>query len=223
MKHWEIVIVALVLFWAGCASPQRGSSAPAGEQGDAAWAIKADYVDCCCCQPACPCLFGSGPTMGHCDGATLVEIEEGHFQGTRLDGIKVVAVYRGGEWIKFFVSDTADKDQTEAVVKLLPTMEEFFAVENVLEVKNVPVSVARSEGKVRFSVPGTTVEIEVMKGADGKPIRIQGLPVPEFPGPPFLDFTQYRSVRLNHKGGEQQFDYTGTNGYTARIDAAADK
>jgi len=218
MKHWAILIVALVFFWAGCAT---NSSTPAAEQHDVAWAIKADYADCCCCQPACPCIFGSAPTMGHCDGATLVEIEEGHFHGTRLDGIKVVAVYRGAKWIKFFVSDTADKDQTEAVLKLLPTMEEFFAVDNVLEVKNVPVTVSRSEEQVCFSVPGTAVEIELMKGAGGRPIKIQGLPAPGFPGPPFLDFTQYRSLELSHERGEQQFSYSGTNGFTTRIEAVA--
>ena len=43
-------------------------------------------------------------------------------------------MYRGGDWIKFYVTDEADKAQTEAAVKLLPTFEDFFAIENVLGV-----------------------------------------------------------------------------------------
>jgi len=58
-------------------------------------AIKAGYTDSCSCQPSCPCLFGSAPTLGHCEGVTLVEIESGHYGDVQLDGINVLAVYRG--------------------------------------------------------------------------------------------------------------------------------
>ncbi len=186
-----------------------------------AWSIKADYTDTCSCQPTCPCLFGSAPTLGHCEGVTLIEIESGHYGDVRLDGVKVLAVYRGGDWIKFYVTDEADKAQTEAAVKLLPTFEDFFAVENVLEIKNVPISVERSAERLKISTPNTTAEIEIMKGKNGKPIKIENLPSPGFPAPPFIDHTQYRSVILKHEAKDKQFEYSGTNGFTARIEAVA--
>jgi hypothetical protein len=186
-----------------------------------AWSVKADYTDTCNCQPTCPCLFGSAPTLGHCEGITLVEIESGHYGDVRLDGVKVLAVYRGGDWIKFYVTDEADKAQTEAAVKLLPTFEDFFAIENVLEVKNVPISVERSAERMKISTPNTTAEIEIMKGKNGKPIKIENLPSPDFPAPPLLDHTQYRSVILKHEAEDKQFEYSGTNGFTARIEAVA--
>jgi len=186
-----------------------------------AWSIKADYVDSCSCQPTCPCFFGSAPTLKHCEGATLIEIESGHYGDVRLDGIAVLAVYRGGTWIKFYVTDEADEAQTEAAVKLLPAFEEFFAVENVLEVKNVPISVERSAERVKITTPNTTAEIEIMRGKNGKPIKIENLPSPGFPAPPFLDHTQYRSVILKHEAEDKQFEYSGTNGFTARIEAVA--
>jgi hypothetical protein len=186
-----------------------------------AWSVKADYTDTCSCQPTCPCLFGSAPTLGHCEGVTLIEIESGHYGNVRLDEVKVLAVYRGGDWIKFYVSDEADKAQTEAAVKLLPTFEEFFAIENVLEVKNVPISVERSAERMTISTPNTTAEIEIMKGKNGKPIKIENLPSPGFPAPPLLDHTQYRSVTLKHDAEDKQFEYSGTNGFTARIEAVA--
>ena len=92
---------------------------------NAAWSVRAHYTDSCSCQPTCPCFFGSAPTLGYCEGVTLVEIESGHYGDVRLDGVKVLALYRGGDWMKFYVTDEADKAQTEAVVKLLPTFEEF--------------------------------------------------------------------------------------------------
>jgi hypothetical protein len=186
-----------------------------------AWSVKADYTDTCSCQPTCPCFFGSAPTLGYCEGVTLIEIESGHHGDVRLDGVKVLAVYRGGDWIKFYVTDEADKAQTEAAVKLLPTFEEFFAIENVLEVKNVPISVERSAERMKISTPNTTAEIEIMKGKNGKPIKIENLPWPGFPAPPLLDHTQYRSVILKHEAEDKQFEYSGTNGFTARIEAVA--
>jgi hypothetical protein len=203
---------------AACGSELRADK---GASEDAAWSIQADYTDTCSCAPTCPCLFGSAPTMGFCEGLTLIEIEKGHFGDVGLDGVKVLALYRGGEWIKFHVSDEADPAQTEAAVKLLPTFEDFFAIENVLEVKNVALSVKRSDGRMTISTPETTAELEIMKGKNGKPIQILNLPSPDFPAPPFLDHTQYRSVVLRHQGGDTPFEYSGTNGFTARIEAVA--
>ena len=186
-----------------------------------AWSVKARYTDTCSCAATCPCLFGSAPTHGYCEGITLVEIESGHFGDVNLDGGEVLAVYRGGDWIKFYVTNEADETQTEAALKLLPTFEEFFAVENILEVENVPIMVERSAESMKISTPNTLAEIEIMKGNNGKPIKIQNLPSPEFPAPPYLDHTQYRSVILKHDAEDKQFEYSGTNGFTARIEAVA--
>jgi len=212
-----VVVVLLAVTAASIVQPRADEESTQS----AAWAIKARYTDSCGCQPACPCLFGSPPTLGHCEGVTLIEIESGHYGDVRLDGIEVLSVYRGGDWIKFYVTDEADEAQTEAALALLPTFEEFFAIDNVLEVKNVAISVERSAETMKISVPNTTVEIEMMKGNDGNPIKIENLPVPAYPAPPFLDLTQYRSVMLKHEAEDKQFEYSGTNGFTARIDVVA--
>ena len=43
-----------------------------------------------------------------------------------LAGVTVLAVYNSGEWIKFFVSENATQEQTDAVVALLPAAELIF-------------------------------------------------------------------------------------------------
>jgi hypothetical protein len=151
-----------------------------------------------------------------------VEFKEAHYGDVRLDGIKVAAVYRGGTWIKFYVSDNADEEQTKAAVKLLPTFEQFFAIENVLlQVKNVPIEVERTGESMEVSMPNTSVELEVMNGKNGKPIKIENLPWPGFPAPPLMDHTQYRTVLLKHEGEDKQFEYSGTNGFTAKVQTDA--
>ena len=217
-RMYEGMAVLSIALTLACSTQSRTDG---GFSPNAEWSVAANYTDCCCCQPTCPCLFGSAPTLGHCDGVTLVEIERGHYGDVQLDGVKVLAVYRGGDWIKFYVTDEADEAQTDAAVKLLPAFEHFFAVENVLEVKNVPIAVERDAERLRISTPNTTAEIEVMVGKNGEPIEIENLPSPAFPAPPFLDHRQYRSVILEHVAEDKQFEYSGTNGFTARIEAAA--
>ena len=200
------------------ACTKRPGYAPLRE--NAAWSVRARYTDCCCCQPPCPCLLGFGPTHGYCEGVTLIEIERGQFEDVRLDGVKVLAVYRGGDWFKFYV-DNATTAQTEAAVKLLPAFEGFFVSDNVLEVRNVPISVERTADRVKIATPNTYAEIEVVRGVNGQPIQIQGLPAPEFPAPPFQDHTQHRSLALAHEAEDQRFEYSGTTGFTAWIEAVA--
>jgi hypothetical protein len=213
-------IVAVLALAAGAVSA-TGASTDAEVFRDRAWSIKADYTDTCSCAATCPCFFGSAPTRGHCEGITLVEIERGHYGDVQLDGVKVLAVYRGGTWMKFYVSQ-ADEAQTEAAVLLLPTFEQFFVSDNVLEVENVPITVERNEGWVKISAPNTTAEIEVMRGKNGEPIKIENLPAPAYPAPPFQDHTQYRSVILKHETENEQFEYSGTTGFTAKISAVAE-
>lgn len=191
----------------------------AEETGAVDWSVKASYTDACCCAPSCPCLFGSSPTLGFCEGVSLVTLEEAHYGDVNLDGIQVVAVYRGKTWIKFYVDETATEAQTTAAVKLLPTFEEFFAIENVVEVKNVPITVERLDDTIKIETPNTLSHIEIMKGRNGQPIKIANLPAPTFPAPSFLDHTQYRTIMLRHDSAEQKFEHSGTNGFTARLAA----
>ncbi|MHC4234497.1 MAG: DUF1326 domain-containing protein, partial [Planctomycetota bacterium] len=184
MKRWILVLtLALVVSLFGQPMPAGAES----NVSEAEWSVKASYMDACCCAPSCPCLFGSSPTLGFCEGVTLVDFDKANYGDVRLDGLKVLAVYRGSTWIKFYVDESATAEQTEAAVKLLPTFEAFFAVENVVEVKNAPISIEREEGTIKVSTPNTTAHIKMMMGKNGEPIKIANLPSPSFPAPPFLD------------------------------------
>lgn len=181
------------------------------------WAINADYVDACSCKPACPCLFGSPATLGYCEGATLVDIKQGHFEEVDLSGVKVLAVYRGGQWIKFLVSKNATQAQTKAAAKLLPAAEGFFKAKEVLAVENVDIQVTRTEERLKINAGGTRVEIVPIKSSDGKPIKMENMPAHGFPAPAYLDFTQYKTVSLVHESEDKNFSYSDTNAFTARI------
>lgn len=193
-----------------------------GSEGEAPeWSVDASYVDACCCAPTCPCLFGSSPTLGFCEGVSMVTFEKANYGDVKLDGVQVVAVYRGKTWIKFYVDESATAAQTAAAVELLPTFEEFFAIENVVEIKNVPITVEHLDDAIKIITPNTVSHIEVMRGKNGEPIKLMNLPAPSFPAPPFLDHTQYKTVLLKHESEEQAFEHEGTNGFTAKFAAVS--
>ncbi len=85
-----------------------------------------------------------------------MEIEEGHYGQVDLAGLTILAVYNGGKWIKFFVSENATKAQTDAVVEFLPAAEGFFEAP-VRDVRNLPISVKRTKDKVKITTAGTLI------------------------------------------------------------------
>ena len=194
--------------------------AMAASAGAQKWAIKADYAESCSCNAACPCYFGSPATLGHCEAINLIEIKEGHSGAVRLDGISVVTALRLGKWVKFYVSENATDEQVKAARQLIETVFAglFPRGTKVLSTERAPVSVKRTATKVKFSVPTSTVEIEMMKGWDEKPIKIQNLPVAWTMG-----HTQYKSITLRHHSEDKKFSYSGTNGFTSKVDVSGKK
>lgn len=180
------------------------------------WSVKGNYAGSCSCNPSCPCLFGSAPTHHHCESNSLVEIKKGHYGDVRLDGISVVITGRGGEWVKYFVSENASDKQLRAVKAIMPALFELSGDTEILALEKAPVSIERSKSKLKFAVPASVVEIEMMKGRDGKPIKIQNLSLPYA-----IDHTQYKSITNWHEGEDKSFSYSGTNGFTAKVEASS--
>jgi hypothetical protein len=180
------------------------------------WAINGSYAESCSCNPTCPCHFGSAPTLGHCQGIGLLEIKKGHYGDVKLDGVSIVATLNMGKWGKYYVNDGASDEQAAAAAPIIAGMMGGLPPEmKVLSTQIVPIAVERTETKVKFSVPDSKVEIELMKGLNDKPIKIANLP------PAHLkDYTQYKSISLDHKG-EQKFSYSGTNGFTSKVDMSS--
>ena len=185
------------------------------------WAIEADYTESCSCNPACPCVFGSPSTLGYCEGNNLIEIKEGHYGDVRLDGISVVTAFSLGKWLKLYVSEKATDEQVKAAVELLKLEQTFGFIysgkSEILSIQKAPISIEKKPTKVKFSVPASVVEIEMMKGRDGKPIKIQHLPIP------FMnDHTQYKSITVSHKSEDKEFKHSATNGLTSTIDISSE-
>ena len=182
------------------------------------WAVDATFSGSCSCDEMCPCSLGSPPTQGFSEGSRLIEMKSGHYFGTNLDGLSMVLTRRGGEWAKLYVDETASDSQMNALVELLKLDETMGLGGNteIISKEKVKISVERASDRVKFSVPASTVEIEMMEGLGGKPIKVDNLPLS------FLDdYTLYKSISNIHQSAQHKFSHSGTNGVVSRLAASS--
>lgn len=216
MRHrigLSILCLLPVLLLVTSCSPATGSSA-----AESLWAIQGSWTDSCCCKVSCPCFFGTKPTEGYCQGASLIEIEHGHHGDVKLDGTSLVVAYHVGQWTRIYVGEGATEEQARAVAAVLPKALPFLGKGPIESVETVPLIVERSGDRVKYSVAATTVELALVEGADGQPIRLENLPAKGAPFPKLRDHTQYKSIHLDHDSGDHKFSWSGRNGFSSKLD-----
>src|SRR3954454_347709 len=90
------------------------------------WEFKGRELANCTCEYGCNCQFNALPDKGHCHAVAAVQIDEGHHGDTRLDGLKVVGVFKwpgpvheGNGEALLIVDERADGAQREALLKIM--------------------------------------------------------------------------------------------------------
>ncbi len=141
------------------------------------WRIIGDEVASCNCMWACPCQFNAIPDKGFCEGLAALEITEGHFGSTSLNGVRYAQVFHWdgpvheGNGTKLLILDErTSPDQREAIKALIsgahghPIFEIFAAMApNNLEPVVAPIELEydREKRRARIRMPGlgeTTIE-----------------------------------------------------------------
>jgi len=90
------------------------------------WELKGRELINCTCEYGCNCQFNALPDKGHCHAVAGIIIDEGHYGETRLDGLRIAAIFKwpaaihegNGEAIAF-VDERADPAQREALLKIM--------------------------------------------------------------------------------------------------------
>ena len=90
------------------------------------WKISTKQIGTCSCDYGCPCEFNAPPTRLPCEGVMAMEITEGYFGNTRLDGLRVAGVYRwpgavhegNGTW-QSIIDKRANNEQVESLFTIL--------------------------------------------------------------------------------------------------------
>ena len=194
---------------------------PSYAEAENDWFIKAQFTGSCSCNALCPCLFGSPPTHDFCQGSHLLEIKKGLYGGITLDGLAIVGTSDRPDWLKLYIDESASDAQMDALLKLLELDETLGSIYAgkipIVSQERAKISVDRTSDKVKFSVPASTVEIELMKGLGGKPIKVENLPHSFTYG-----LTAYKSISNTHQSNEHKFSHSGTNGWVSWLAASSD-
>ena len=89
------------------------------------WRITGEEVGSCNCDWGCPCQFNANPTQGNCHAVIGVQIREGHFGDTRLDGVRFAEIvswpgpiHEGDGTVQLVLDEAATPEQREAVQEL---------------------------------------------------------------------------------------------------------
>lgn len=90
------------------------------------WEFKGRELVNCTCEYGCNCQFNGLPDKGHCYAVAGIIIDQGHFGDTRLDGLRLAAIFKwpraihegDGEAIAF-VDQGADAAQREALLHIM--------------------------------------------------------------------------------------------------------
>ena len=200
------LVAASILFVALIAPPH--AAAPA-------WHITATVAESCSCTISCPCNFGGEPNRNPCEGNRLIAIKSGHYEDVDLAGVSFLVTFTMRTWSKVYVSDKVSEKQMAAVEALMPIAFASFH-RGMLSFTKAPITMNITESRVTFSGPESSVDMEVMRGFGGKPVKVLNLP-----SPAFQDYTQYKSVSHRHASDKTTFSHSGTNGFTSTMDVGS--
>jgi hypothetical protein len=179
------------------------------------WHLIATVAESCSCTVSCPCNFGGEPTKNPCEGNRLIAIKSGHYEGVDLANVSFLVTFTMRSWSKIYVSDKVSEKQMASVEALLPIAFAGFH-KGMLSFTKAPITMDITEKRVRFSGPESSVDMEVLNGFGGKPVKVLNLP-----SPVFQDYTQYKSVTHKHASDKTTWSHSGTNGFTSTMEAGS--
>lgn len=147
------------------------------------WELKGRELVNCTCEYGCNCQFNALPDKGHCHAVAGIVIDEGYHGDTRLDGLRIAAIFKwpgpihegDGEAIAF-VDERADAAQREALLRIMTGQDTapfatMFAVYASTVVKMHEPVFTRIEAHIDVEERTGRVVIQDYIDMTGRPIR----------------------------------------------------
>ncbi len=165
---------------------------------DAKWKVAGTYFEACNCNAACPCVFTGPPTDGECNALLAWHVDQGNFDGTRLDGLNAALFAHAPghmlqtKWkVALYVDQKANDKQRDAMTKIFSGQAGGHLaalgplIGEVLGVKSAAIDY-RANGKQRsLTIPQVAqMEIEALVGQGGQDVTLSNIPFTAVPGYP---------------------------------------
>lgn len=155
------------------------------------WGINGELFLNCSCEVFCPCVVSLGkhpPTYGYCRAWMAIAIDDGHFEGEKLDGLNIGLLVEipgkmaeGGWKVAAYIDERASDKAYDGLLKILSgvaggTTGLFtFLVSDIIGAEREKVEITR-EGKTRTLTIGRKIqgEIEMLEGKDREePVKME--------------------------------------------------
>lgn len=196
------------------------------------WKVKGQYFESCNCEAACPCVFLSPPTEDDCTALIGWHIDEGDFDGTKLDGLNVaLAVHSPGhmaqvEWqAALYFDDRASEVQSRALAAIFSGQSGGHPARLAGHIGEVlgagPASIEfETEGKrTSMKIAGVAdVAIVAASGQGDSEITVGNHPLAVAPG---FAAVVSRSEHLTYDDHGLQWDLSEKNGFYSPFEYAA--
>jgi hypothetical protein len=196
------------------------------------WNLKGQYFESCNCEAACTCVFLSPPTEDDCTVLVGWHIDDGQFDGTRLDGLNVaMAVYSPGHMAKvqwqaaLYFDDRASEAQAQALAAIFSGQAGGHPARLAGHIGEVlgaqPASIAfESEGRrTSMKIAGIAdVAIAAVAGQGDTEITVQNHPLAIAPGFPAV---VSRSEHLSYDDHGMHWELAEKNGFYSPFQYAA--
>jgi hypothetical protein len=107
------------------------------DSGGVEWRLTGEEVTSCNCAWGCPCQFNSLPTTGQCEAIISVNVRQGRYGDTPMDGVRFArvmwwpgAVHQGNGTRQLVIDSTASREQWDAIERLESDAEShpFFGI-----------------------------------------------------------------------------------------------
>lgn len=185
------------------------------------WKVKGDYHETCASEGYCPYYFGRDKEGG-CRYFMVFRISEGAVSGVDLAGI--TAIYLGdlpyptyaevtskGSEGAIYINDEATPEQRAVLDTLAVQALGGVLMKRVLGLHYAPITIEEGEGTVHFGMPTGEMTMELTKGFDGRPVRLENQTLP------FLS-----DVKAAHSPSWEWADHGRHFAYTNRCGTWAD-
>jgi hypothetical protein len=161
-----------------------------------AWQITGEYFETCSCDYLCPCVTSNlmgRPTQGWCTFAFVQHIDQGEYDGVRLDGLNFAIIGRTpeemakGNWtVGVITDDQARPEQQQAIAAIAsgqaggPMASLGGLISNFAGVESRPIHFLRNGLERSASIPGVLDQaLEGTTGANGsEPMYVDNVPHP---------------------------------------------
>jgi hypothetical protein len=190
------------------------------------WKLKGTYHETCASEGHCPYYFGRDKEGG-CRYFMVFRISEGKVDGVDLAGITAVylgdlpyptyaeVAEKGSEGV-IYVSDSATPAQRTILDTLAREALGGVLMNRVLGLHYVKIDVEEGEGSIHVRMPNGEMKMEVTKGVDGTPVRLENVTMPfifdvkaaHSPGWHWADHGRHYDYR-NRCGTWATFEMTG--------------